>query len=85
MRISTFCGDTLSESPNSSYERKNFFLANKQIDMATLGVYSILPGVCEDKDDMAFPYSDDIYYASGINSDNTRHSICHYAIRPVNT
>lgn len=85
MCINTSCEDILSESPNSSYERKDFFLTDKQADMAVLGVYSILPGIYGDKDGMAFPCSDDTYYASGTNSDNTRRDICHYTIRPANT
>ena len=50
-----------------------------------MGVYSIVPGIYGDKDGMAFPCSDDTYYASGTNSDNTRRDICHYTIRPANT
>lgn len=68
MCINTSCEDILSESPNSSYERKDFFLTDKQADMAVLGVYSILPGIYGDKDGMAFPCSDDTYYASGITA-----------------
>lgn len=85
MCINTACEDTLSESPDSSYERKDFFITDKQADMAVLGIYSVLPTIYGDKDGMAFPCSDDTYYASGTNSDNTRRDICHYTIRPANT
>ncbi len=33
MCINTSCEDILSESPNSSYERKDFFLTDKQADI----------------------------------------------------
>ena len=85
MCINSACEDILSESPNSSYERKDFFINDAQADMAVLGIYSVLPGIYGDKDGMAFPCSDDTYYASGTNSDNTRRDICHYTLRPANT
>ncbi len=37
MCINTACEDTLSESPDSSYERKDFFITDKQADMAVFG------------------------------------------------
>ena len=55
MCINTACEDTLSESPDSSYERKDFFITDKQADMAVLGIYSVLPTIYGDKDGMAFP------------------------------
>lgn len=85
MSVIAACEDALNESPDSSYERKDFFVTDKQADMAVLGIYSILPGIYGDKDGMAFPCSDDTYYASGTNSDNTRRDICHYVIHPANT
>lgn len=58
MCINSACEDILSESPNSSYERKDFFINDAQADMAVLGIYSVLPGIYGDKDGMAFPCSD---------------------------
>ena len=48
MCINTACEDTLSESPDSSYERKDFFITDKQADMAVLGIYSVLPTIYGD-------------------------------------
>ena len=45
MCINSACEDILSESPNSSYERKDFFINDAQADMAVLGIYSVLPGI----------------------------------------
>lgn len=84
MCINASCEDTLSESPNSSYERKDFFLIGKQADMAVSKVYSILPGIRGDKDGMASPHSNGTYYISRTNSDNACRNICHYTIRPAN-
>ena len=48
MCINSACEDILSESPNSSYERKDFFINDAQADMAVLGIYSVLPGIYGD-------------------------------------
>ncbi|SCG93169.1 RagB/SusD family nutrient uptake outer membrane protein [uncultured Bacteroides sp.] len=77
------CLDTLTEDPNSYYEKKDFFTDKSKAQMAVVGVYSVLPTLYGDYE-MALPCSDDTYYASGTNSDNTRRDIAHYTLNPAN-
>ena len=58
------CLDTLTEDPNSYYEKKDFFTDKSKAQMAVVGVYSVLPTLYGDYE-MALPCSDDTYYASG--------------------
>ena len=80
----TACEDALTEQPDSYYERKDFFTNADNAGMAVTGIYNVLPTIYEDKDGMAFPCSDDMYYVSGTGSDNTRRDIAHYTLRPSN-
>lgn len=81
--IGSACTDTLTEDPGSYYQKKNFFTDKSKAEMAVTGIYEVLPtlyGYTE----MAFPCSDDTYYASGTTSDNTRRDIAHYNQTPAN-
>lgn len=85
MCMTTGCEDTLTENPDSYYERKDFFTTEQKAEMAIIGIYNILPTTYSDKDGMAIPCSDDMYYAYGTTSDNTRRDISHYTVKPSNT
>lgn len=79
------CTDTLTEEPDSYYEKKNYFVSVSNAQMAVTGILDVLAkqehyGQYE----MAMPSSDDTYYINGTNSDNTRRDISHYTIRPEN-
>lgn len=81
--VNSACLDTLEEDPSSAYQKKNFFTDKAKAKMAVVGVYETLPtlyGTIE----MALPCSDDTYYVSGTNSDNTRRDIAHYNLTPAN-
>ena len=82
----TSCEDTLTEKPDSSYEKDTYFEDNSKAEMAVLGIYSSISdanhyGSCE----MATPASDDQYYINGTSSDNTRRDIAHYTVTSNNT
>lgn len=79
------CEDTLTETPDSYYQRKDFFVNASNARLAVTGIYNILPTIYADKDGMAIPCSDDTYYAAGVGSDNTRRDLAHYLIKPSNT
>lgn len=77
------CTDTLTEDPDSNYQKKSFFTDSSKAQMAVTGVYSVLPSLYGDLE-MGLPCSDDTYYASGITSDNTRRDIAHYMLNTSN-
>ena len=77
------CTDTLTENPDSSYQKKDFFTNLSNAQMAVIGVYSVLPTLYGDYE-MALPCSDDTYYASGTTSDNTRRDVAHYTLTSSN-
>ena len=79
------CEDTLTEAPDSYYQRKDFFVNISNAQLATKGVYHVLSTIYGDKDGMAIPCSDDTYYTSGTGSDNGRRDITHYNVKPSNT
>lgn len=82
----TSCEDTLTESPDSYYTRKDFFANAENAEMAITGIYNILITNYADKDGQATPASDDIYFpAGGATNDNTRRDIGHYMLTTSNT
>lgn len=79
------CEDALKETPNSYYQRKDYFVNASNAQLAVAGIYSILPTIYGDKDGMSIPCSDDIYYVSGTTNDNGRRDLAHYSVKPSNT
>ena len=82
----TSCNDTLTEKPDSYYEKDTYFDTENKAEMAVLGIYNSISninhyGSCE----MATPTSDDMYFISRTNIDNTRNDICHYMVTTNNT
>lgn len=82
----TACSDTLTEKPDSYYEKDTYFTSSSKAEMAVLGIYSSISdlnhyGSCE----MATPSSDDMYYVNGTTADNTRRDISHYQVTSSNT
>lgn len=77
------CQDTLTEDPDSYYKKDKYFTDHSKAEMAVVGVYDVLPTLYGDKE-MAFPSSDDTYYASGVSNDNTRRDISHYTLNTSN-
>lgn len=80
----TACEDTLTERPDSYYEREDYFTTAEKADMAVVGIYNVLPTLYASIDGMTIPCSDDIYYVYGTGSDNTRRDLAHYILRPSN-
>lgn len=79
------CEDTLTEHPQSYYDREDFFTTTENAGMAIIGIYSVLPTLYAQIDGQALPASDDIYYPNGTLADNTRRDIGHYVLRASNT
>lgn len=79
------CSDMLQETPDSYYEREDFFTTTSKAEMAVLGIYSTLPPVYGYIDGQAISCSDDTYYVSGTTSDNARRDIAHYWVKASNT
>lgn len=79
------CEDTLTETPDSYYQRKDFFVNASNAQLAVTGIYNVLPTIYGDKDGMAIPCSDDTYFVSGLETDNTRRGITRYDLKPSNT
>lgn len=79
----TSCEDTLTENPDSYYQKKDFFTSPAKAEMAIVGIYNVLPTLYGSIE-MAFPSSDDTYYAAGVTSDNTRRDIAHYTLNSSN-
>ena len=79
------CTDTLTEKPDSFYEKDSYFTDAQNADMAVMGIYSSISdqnhyGSAE----MATPSSDDMYMINGTNKDNTRRDISHYNVDASN-
>ncbi|WP_300701524.1 RagB/SusD family nutrient uptake outer membrane protein [Bacteroides sp.] len=81
----TSCEDTLTENPDSYYQRKDFFVNTSNAQLAVTGIYNVLPTIYGDKDGMAIPCSDDTYFVSGLETDNTRRGVTRYDLKPSNT
>lgn len=79
----TACQDTLTEHPDSYYEKEDFFTSEAKAEMGVIGIYNVLPTLYGDSE-MAFGASDDTYYASGTNTDNARRDIAHYMLSTTN-
>lgn len=79
----TACLDTLTEDPNSSYQRKDLFTDKGKAKLAVTGIYGELPLIYSDYE-MAVPSSDDTYYVSGVTSDSRRRDIAHYSLTSAN-
>lgn len=82
--MTTACEDTLTEQPDTYYERDDYFTTAQKADMAVVGIYNVLPSIYASKDGMTIPCSDDMYYVYGTGSDNTQRDIAHYILRPSN-
>ncbi|MBD9093313.1 MAG: RagB/SusD family nutrient uptake outer membrane protein [Bacteroides oleiciplenus] len=83
--ITTSCEDLLTEKPNSSYDKDNFFDSEAKAEMAIMGIYNSISdyrhyGWYE----MAGHASDDTYYTARTNSDNTIHDMAHYRVNSTN-
>ena len=79
----TACQDTLTEHPDSYYDKEDFFTSEANAEMGIIGIYNVLPTLYGDNE-MAFGASDDTYYASGTNTDNARRDIAHYTLSTTN-
>lgn len=79
----TACQDTLTEHPDSYYDKEDFFTSEANAEMGIIGIYNVLPTLYGDNE-MAFGASDDTYYASGTNTDNARRDIAHYMLSTTN-
>lgn len=79
------CTDTLTETPDSYYEKDKFFTTVQKADMAVIGAYDPLAKLEHyGQYEMAMPTSDDMYYISGTNNDNSRRDISHYMLSTTN-
>lgn len=78
------CSGVLDENPGSYYERDEFFKNAQTVRMGITGIYNVLPSLYGDCE-MAFAASDDTYYVSGINQDNSRRDIAHYNLTTTNS
>lgn len=78
------CSGVLDENPGSYYERDEFFKNAQTVRMGITGIYNVLPSLYGDCE-MAFAASDDTYYVSGINQDNSRRDIAHYSLTTTNS
>ena len=79
------CEDTLTETPDSSYDKESFFTSEANADMAVMGIYNSISdyrhyGWYE----MAAHASDDMFYTSRTHSDNTVHDMAHYRVTSTN-
>ena len=79
----TSCEDTLTEKPDSYYEKENYFVNETNANMAIVGIYDCLAKLQHyGQNEMAIPSSDDTYYIQGTGTDNTRRDISHYTLSP---
>lgn len=82
----TSCEDTLTETPDSYYEKENYFVNAVNANMAIVGIYDSFAKLQHyGQFEMAMPCSDDTYYIQGTGSDNIRRDIAHYTIKSNNT
>ena len=77
---------SLTEEPDSYYEKDTFFSSEDKAKLAVIGVYDCLStGNHYGQFEMAMPASDDTYYIQGTGTDNTRRDIAHYMVKTTNT
>lgn len=77
---------SLTENPDSYYEKDTFFDSEAKAKLAIIGIYDCLSaGNHYGQFEMAMPASDDTYYINGTGTDNTRRDIIHYMVKPTNT
>lgn len=81
----TACEDFLTEHPESSYEKDNYFVNTTNANMAVVGIYDALAKLEHyGQYEMAMPTSDDMYFIKGTGTDNTRRDVSHYMVKPEN-
>lgn len=81
----TSCEDTLTETPDSYYEKENYFVNAVNANMAIVGIYDSFAKLQHfGQYEMAMPCSDDTYYIQGTGSDNSRRDLAHYTIKSNN-
>lgn len=79
------CEDTLTEKPESYYEKDTYFTSDSKAEMAVLGIYNSISNVNHyGSAEMATPTSDDQYFVNGTNTDNSRRDISHYLVTTNN-
>lgn len=82
----TSCEDQLTENPDSSYKKEQFFTTEGNAQMAITGIYDTFAKTEHyGQFEMAMPTSDDTYYINGTGTDNTRRDISHYMVKTTNT
>ena len=75
----SLAGCSLTEKPESAYEKDTYFATESKAKMAVAGAYSSLSTTKHyGQWEMAMPSSDDTYYINGTGTDNTRRDISHY-------
>ena len=81
----TACDDQLTENPDSSYKKEQFFTSEGNASMAITGIYDSFAKIEHyGQFEMAMPTSDDTYYINGTGTDNTRRDIAHYMVKNTN-
>lgn len=79
------CEDLLTESPDSYYEKENYFVNEENAEMAIIGIYDMLARLEHyGQFEMAVHASDDTYFINGTATDNTRRDIAHYTLTAAN-
>ncbi len=82
----TSCEDMLTEEPDSSYKKEQYFTSDSKAEMAIYGIYNSIENSNHyGSNEMATPASDDTYYINGTVIDNTRRDIAHYVVTSSNT
>jgi len=82
----TCCEDTLTEKPDSFYEKDQYFTSESKAEMAVLGIYSAISKIDHyGRNEMATGVSDDTYYINGVATDNTRRDMAHYDLNSANS
>lgn len=81
------CVDTLTESPDSLYDLKNYFTNSDKANRAVLGVYDVFAKTQHyGHSEMAAQAADDIHYLrDGASNDNSVRDISHYKFSTSNT
>lgn len=80
------CEDTLTEKPDSYYDKDTYFDSDSKAEMAIYGIYSSISNFNHyGQNEMATPASDDTYFINGTTPDNTRRDIAHYMVTPGNS
>lgn len=80
------CEDMLTEDPDSSYKKEQYFTSQSKAEMSIYSIYnSIAHSDHYGSVETVTPASDDTYYMSGTNISNIRRDIAHYVLTPSNT